>query len=233
MMDYKHDPGSALSVASSTDTLLEPVPPVPTAVKRLYIRAKGIGLIRLPLPMSQSEVPIYGEDGSLAYVATKERAWSGRWVLSAPQRGPLVSMAFLPGGRPQLRRLDPQTGIERPSSIGLRGKWASRAVTFATPEGDGSLEWKYVKTTRADGTRATALRLEQTEERGGLLHTRRAAQFVGTSTGGLPAAGQGGQLEVEGWVDEAVVVASCLAMLRRERDRRRFVQAMVIGAGGS
>ncbi|KAH8434428.1 uncharacterized protein LDX57_012075 [Aspergillus melleus] len=234
MMDYKQEPGSAVSVASSTGTLC--APSLPMSGKRLHIQSNGIRLIWPPLPMSQKEVPIYSEDGALVYVAAKDQAWTCRWVLSSPKQGPLVSIECLPGGRPWLRRLDSGTGHAVPS-IGLRAKWTSRAVTFAPSEGARTLEWKYVKMRMANSERLATLRLEQTEEREGLLHTQPVAHLV-RGAPSCHAAGQGGELILEsegatGEVDEALVVASCLVMLRRERDRRRFVQAMVLGAAVS
>lgn len=66
-------------------------------------------------------IHIYGEDGSLTYVATRDRTWSRRWVLSSAKQGTLVCIESLPGGRPRLRRLNSGADTEAPS-IGLRGK---------------------------------------------------------------------------------------------------------------
>lgn len=92
-----------------------------------------------------------------------------------------------------------------------------------------------------DGRNLTTQRLEQTAERDE-LHTRPVAHLIRRAqpcqSGCARQATGHGKLILEfeatkGAVDEALVVASCLVMLRRERDLRRFAQAMVMGVRGS
>ncbi|KAA8645159.1 hypothetical protein EYZ11_009622 [Aspergillus tanneri] len=236
-MDDKQYPLSVLSVVSSTDTLLGR-----PECKRLHIHSKGIGLIRFPMPMSQNEIPIYDAEGSLAYVATKNKSWSSHSVLSSSQREPLVAIDYKLGGRPQLR---PLTVASRPemASIMLQTKCTSRAMTFRPQEGGCTLEWKYTRIPGPDGKAHMNLCLEKKEEKEGLLYNRQVAHLIRSRETRSPgstrwATGQGGELilfpeEMTGVVDEALVVATCLVMLRAERDQRRLIQAMVIAGAGS
>lgn len=109
----------------------------------------------------------------------------------------------------------------------------------------GKFEWRYVgKKERAAVGLADANNLLVLEKID-MGNRRRVAQLVrsdSTRTAGTrpSAAGNGGKLEMcltgengEELVDEVTVVSSCLVMLKKEIDRLRTVQIMVMaGAGG-
>jgi hypothetical protein len=120
------------------------------------------------------------------------------------------------------------------SEIEIMGKWTSRAQAFITPEGS-TFEWRYARKSDEGAKRAKLLVLEKKEGVSG--KRRRIAQLVrneqtrpqGTSK---TTAGNGGELVLDrnasDELDEALVVATCLLMLKKEIDRRRTLQTMVI-----
>jgi hypothetical protein len=171
---------------------------------------------------------------------------------------------FGPMNVPKIRLLnDPNVSAtdaaEGGEDIALDCKNAfSRAIVMRTPY--GSFEWRY--STRAERRAVgpevdSLLILEQKTTvalSGGKKETRRyrVGQFArgggGLRTEGTKrsTAGNGGRLmlDLRGWADrkdemeqvELLVVASCVSMLKKEIDRRRFQQSMLImgaGAGGS
>src|ERR1700761_6964932 len=52
--------------------------------KSFFINSRGIALVRLPLPSSELEIPIYTANGAVAYVSTREKRHSGNAILSSP-----------------------------------------------------------------------------------------------------------------------------------------------------
>lgn len=208
--------------------------------------AKGIGAIRAPIPMTQRLIPVYDATGSVAYLSSKKNIWSASSVLSSPKQGDLVATEHTPGRCPQLRLLcAPPLSNEPEPTVELTTDWTSRAVRFAVPGPSSCLfEWRYIDRT-VSGEKKTdkVLALEMRE----LVARQTAvvaylARNADTRPEGSPflATGDGGELVISSEVDpehisEALIVATCLIMLRRERDRRRMIQAAVIavGAGGN
>ncbi|KAE8375404.1 hypothetical protein BDV26DRAFT_267920 [Aspergillus bertholletiae] len=244
-MDSKPEPKeyatSIHSVASTTTTLLDTPQANFLEGKRFQIEAKGIRAFRPPMPMRQNEIPIYTADGTLAYTATKHKALSSHTILASPKHGDLFSIDFRPGGCPWIRFLHPVDGdVILP--IALQGKLTTRAMSFTPPEGGCKWEWKYSTVTTPDGGKRKALCLEKmgTAECAQVTRVAYLLRSPDTRATGSSccSAGNGGQLVMSpdtdlSTVEEALVIATCLVMLRRERDRRRFVQAMVIGGMGS
>ncbi|KAB8071043.1 hypothetical protein BDV29DRAFT_197661 [Aspergillus leporis] len=236
--EIKHNAPSIHSIASTASTLLDTPEADFLEGKRFHIEARGIRAFRPPMPMRQNEVPIYDANGALAYTATKDKTWSSHSVLSSPKHGELFSIDFTPGSRPWIRFLQPVEGdVVHP--IALDGKWTSRTMSFTPPEGGCRWEWKYTRTTTPDKKDLKALCLEKVElsESGEkatrVAHLLRSPDTRATGSS-CCSAGNGGQLVISSGsglslVEEALVIATCLVMLRRERDRRRFIQAMVIG----
>ncbi|KAF7591895.1 hypothetical protein BBP40_000942 [Aspergillus hancockii] len=240
--EYKKNAPSIHSVASTASTLLDTPQADFLEGKRFHIEVRGIRAFRPPMPMRQNEVPIYDTNGALAYTATKDKTWSSHTTLSSPKHGELFSIDFTPGGRPWIRFLQPIEGNVVPP-IAVDGKWTSRNMSFMPPEGGCKWEWKYTKIITPNRKELKAMCLEKKEPSESGEKVTRVAHLLrspDTRAAGSSScsAGNGGQLVICSGVDlslveEALVIATCLVMLRRERDRRRFIQAMVIGGIGS
>lgn len=112
--------------------------------KSFLINSRGIALLRLPLPSSELEIPIYTSSGTLAYTSTREKKRSGNAILSAPDRGDLVasSYRFGPGRNPTMTLLQEPTGS---NEILVSGKWTSRAQTFTYAAVPINFEWRYTR----------------------------------------------------------------------------------------
>ncbi|KAK4866129.1 hypothetical protein LT330_008869 [Penicillium expansum] len=119
-------------------------------------------------------------------------------------------------------------------------------MRFGMP-GDKQFEWEYAKEKRADGQKINLIVFRAVEEKKGKIkETQRhgIAQLVRGEDSRTPgtsrsSAGIGDELQIDEAalqsleLDEAVIVATCL-MLLKEIDRRRMIQfAMIAGAGGS
>lgn len=197
-----------------------------------FIDAKGIAAIRLPTPSSQLEIPIHHYDGPLAYISTRERKCSGNAILSSPKTGDLISTTYMwgPNRDPTIRLL--QSPSPAPPEIKMTGKWISRQQEFVAPNGSAFV-WRYVRSKEAEGT----LLVLEKKDGSSSGPVRRIAQLVRNEhtrpagTSGC-AAGNGGELvfvqgaELE--LDEALIIATCILMLKKEVDRRRAIQIAAI-----
>ncbi|KAL1962355.1 hypothetical protein VTN77DRAFT_9768 [Rasamsonia byssochlamydoides] len=220
-------------------------------VRQLRIDACGIGLLRLPLPSSQLEIPVYDADnGSLAYVSTRSRRCSGDAILSHPLRGAVVSTTYFfgPCRDPVVRVLSAAGGTDKddPNTVDvpLSGKWTSRAVLFRVA--GRMLEWSYAKgkdRTTGENVNLIVLRCRpDNDDASKEGDSKILAQLIRSKDTRSPGssrctAGNGGLLvidrDAEQYLDECLVVATCLIMLKREIDRRRMLQmAMIAGAAG-
>lgn len=238
---------SSSSTLCSTLTLDNQSPFHPD--KTLLIQARGVGCFRLPLPNRQLEIDITHSDGHTAYISTRDRVCSGNSVLSNPKLGDLIRTEYFfgPNRDPVVHLLQSSSGNSE--EIQLRGEWTSRSIGFTTPEGS-ELRWSYAKEKR-DGRKVNLIILSVVDsmgdqKRSSQIPERRLAQLLRcketrTSQTSRCSAGNGGTLQIDeealrGYrIDEAVVVATCLTMLKKEVDRRRMMQMMVIAgaAGGS
>ncbi|KIW82698.1 hypothetical protein Z517_05725 [Fonsecaea pedrosoi CBS 271.37] len=230
-VDAKSAPPSLFSDASYATTLLDPDHFHAGTV--LHISARGIGVFRCLSLSSEMKIDIFHEDGSVAYTSTRLKRCSGDAVLSHPKLGDLISTTYFFGPKrdPELRFIQGQAGICGDSDkIKVCGKLSSRSASFTTPDGR-SFEWSYSHTKDALGKKVNIIALRQ-KESGAIL-----AQLVrsdGTRTEGTSkcSAGNGGQLildqEATSHLEEAMIVATCLVMLKKEIDRRRCMQAMVV-----
>lgn len=250
--DFKEARASISSSTSSLCTLTETSSFYPT--RTLMVDARGIGAFRLPIPSRQTEIAIHQQDGSEAYVSTRDKLWSGNCVLSHPKQGNLVRTDYFfgPNREPILRLL--QTSSVLPDEIKVTGQWTSRTTRFVMPSGQ-EYEWAYAKE-KLNGQRINLLVLRAVDregkeeeeadgkKQGEEVEHRRIAQLVRGAETRTPGtsrctAGNGGELQMdeaalEGReLDAAVVVATCLVMLKKEVDRRRLIQMCVIGGGGS
>jgi hypothetical protein len=228
-----------------------------TPSKTLLINARGIRLIRLPIPSGQLEIPITNTTGEIVYVSAREKRCSGNAVLhDAAGKALLASeYQFGPGREPKIRILDQEA--ENAATIMTKSKWTSRQQEFALPDGK-SFTWRYVHEFDAamslDGKqkKRTYIVLDiantttiKDEEKSGKANRRRVAQLVRGEEARTPGtrstdAGNGGRLQIDtdfcqsiGLRDD-IIVASCLMMLKKEIDRRRIVQFMILAsAAGS
>ena len=214
---------SAASI-STADTAVESLEPHNNSFqpgRSFLIYANGYATIRLPTPPSQLEIPIYHPDGSLAYVSTREKKSSGNAILSCPKIGDLISTSYFfgPSRDPIIRLL--QSPSEVPPEIRVSGKWTSRQQTFAAPNGS-EFVWRYV---REPEGKLLVLEIKDNQRRIAQLvrnEHRGPARRCGRSTG------KGGELVLaqgaESELDEALIVATCLLMLKKEIDRMRAIQ---------
>ncbi|KFH48789.1 hypothetical protein ACRE_005010 [Hapsidospora chrysogenum ATCC 11550] len=146
----------------------------------------------------------------------------------------------------------PASGEEEFEIVG-RG-CATRAVFIRTHL--GTFQWRYANKAERKAVGADSLvimeRITTVAHRGGKTEEkyRRIAQLVRNSDyrssgTGRSTAGNGGRLimDLREWSSadskdearqmETIVVASCIAMLKKEVDRRRLHQAMVMAVGGT
>ncbi|KAK2733941.1 hypothetical protein FQN57_001924 [Myotisia sp. PD_48] len=215
--------------------------------KSFIIKSRGIGLIRLPFPSSELEIEIQHPDGSLAYISKREKRCSGDAVLSCPNRGPLLSTTYFFGpGRDPVVKLLPLNHDEKENSpaeevheLVIGGKLISRTSTFEMPDGS-KFEWRYVRLGYDGGGRTKALVLEKiiADPTGGAEQRKRVAQLLRTADtlaegSSKRNAGAGGELRLDSGadleLDEAVIVGTCVLALKREIDRRRAIQFIVLG----
>ncbi|KAJ9656063.1 hypothetical protein H2198_005223 [Neophaeococcomyces mojaviensis] len=214
----------------------------------LTVNARGIGVIRFPLPSSELQIQILGPDGSPAYVSKRAKACSGNATLSHAKLGDLISTQyrFGPNREPVLKLLQGNLDPEAPAMT-VKSRWTSRATTFVDENTGKSFTWSYAKRKDANGKKVNVLVLrqhneqDQSKDKGGkilaLLFRGDETRTPGSTKCG---AGNGGQLVLDedstSVLDEALIVATCLVMLKKEIDRRRMVQiAMISGmvSGGS
>lgn len=229
---------SSLSVRSgSTLCTLEDACFQPSRI--LTINAQGIGAFRLPIPSRQLEIFIYTSDGTEAYISTRDKISSGNAVLSDPKRGNLIRTEYFfgPNRDPVLHCLQ----APELSDLTVSGKWTSRTMQFDFA--GRQFEWQYAKEKRADGQKVNLIVFRAVDA--AKDQTNRIAQLARGSDTRTPgtskcAAGNGGELQIDEAalqyheLDEAVVVATCLMMLKKEIDRRRMMQfAMIAGVVGN
>ena len=247
---------SSISVYSEASTLQVSPDEHFTPGKALSINARGIGIIRLPTPSSELEISVTNPaNGDLAYLSLRPQRSSGNCILVAPEKGELLATEykFGPGRDPKLvvlpGLLSKKDGIKAEAEITTTSKWTSRSQAFVMPgaAGPGSeFEWLYVtEKTGAEGKKETRLVLRE-KRKAADGRKRTVAVLVRNDETRTPGsakctAGNGGMLVLDensdALLDEPVIVASCLLMLKKEMDRRRAMQFMMLGAmlsgGGS
>lgn len=203
-----------------------------TPAKSLHINTKGSPLLRLPTPLRELEVTIHNFDGSLAYTSTRAKRSSGNCVLTDAQGNALIATEYFfgPSKDPFLKRVDVPEGISH--EIKTVSKWTSRNHKFLLPDGR-TFEWSYKKEKGfgTNGSKGTALVLTLNEKRIAALIRNDETR----TTGSKPcSAGNGGELVLgediggKDGINEDLVIATALLMLKKEVDRRRAVQFMMI-----
>jgi hypothetical protein len=223
------------SINSST-TLGESEPSF-TPAKSFHINTRGIPVLRLPLPPSELEISVHDRDGSTAYTSRRTKRSSGNCVLSDAEGKPLISTTYYfgPSKDPLLSRLDVPEGTTH--VIRTTSRWTSRNHTFLLPDGR-TLTWRYKKEAGfgTKGAKGTALVLEFDGIRIAALIRNDETRTMGSKS---CSAGNGGELVLSELVNgkhgptEELVIATCLLMLKKEIDRRRTVQFMMISSAVS
>jgi len=239
---------SSASVTSAETTTNPAISFTPS--KTLHIGARGIGIFRFPLPSRELEIAITHPDGSLAYTSTRERVRSGNAVLASPEQGDLVESFYRwgPGRNPELRMLKAPEGSDD-VIVKVEGKWTSRGQTFTYSATPVVFEWRYRREKREVGTgegkkakKATVLVLEVVGK--GKGDVKRVAELIRDEEKRTPGtksctAGNGGELQIDELaarrlgIPEELIVSSSIMMLKKEIDRRRTIQIMVIASAVS
>ncbi|RAO73435.1 uncharacterized protein BHQ10_009447 [Talaromyces amestolkiae] len=211
----------------------------------LLISAQGIGLFRFPSPYKELEIPIYNSNGSIAYISRRESRHSGNAILSDPEVGDLIHSEYFFGpGRDPIISILETGGKSEPSRTKISSKWFSRTTTFLTPDGH-ELEWSYGKRidshNQSENLIILRLKSSSLEKHGKILSQLVRSDQTRTPGSSKSRAGNGGQLLIDEsaskFVEEPLIVATCLLMLKKEIDRRRTVQiammSAMIGAGAN
>lgn len=259
-LTYEHDlekKGVEVNVRSSADSVFSDISRTSTIVdtsdfhpgSTLYISARGIGVLRFPLPSSELEISIFHNDGTLAYTSTRAKRSSSSAVLSHPKVGDLISTTYFfgPNREPVLKFLqsanNPTNDEDDANSVKVVGKWTSRSTAFMTADGR-VFEWSYARTKDSNGKRVNIIALREKKDLGAKSDKQGKviAQLIRSDEtraegSSKCSAGNGGQLVLDqdatSQLDEALIVATCLMMLKKEIDRRRLIQIMMISGAAS
>lgn len=226
----------SVSINSSTTLAYSELSFTPT--KSFRINTRGVPVLRLPLlPPSELEITVHHLNGTLAYTSTRAKRNSGNCVLTDANGKPLIATSYFfgPSRDPLLTRFDSTEGNEQ--EIKSISKWTSRNHTFLLPDGR-TITWKYKKEKGfgAKSAKGTALVLSLGDKRVAALMRNDETRTPGSKS---CSAGNGGELVLseeansKDGLSEELIVATCLLMLKREIDRRRVVQFMVISAAVS
>jgi hypothetical protein len=198
------------------------------------------------------EIPIldHTNEDRLAYISRRSKLHSGDAILSDALTGKeLVATKYFFGpGKDPILYVGPGQTCEKNKDmvseykIQLLSKWTSRTMSFTMPACHKKIEsryqWAYGK--RRDpytGNKTNLITLRQQPENyidhSGKIIAEFSRSSATRSVGSSRAsAGNGGLLVIDRdageYLDEEVIVATCLVMLKREIDRRRVFQMAVV-----
>ena len=202
--------------------------------KTYHINAKGIPVLRLPVPPSELVTTVTSPDGSVAYNSTRERRSSGNCVLTNAEGHELIATQYFfgPGRDPVLMRLD--TGVGEDNIVKTVSKWTSRSQKFLLRDGR-TFEWEYKRERGFGGQdkKGTALVMTMNGKRIAVLLRNEETRTPGSKS---CSAGNGGELLLDEGIGgkegigEELVIATVLLMLKKEVDRRRTVQFLMIAS---
>lgn len=223
--------------------------------KTLLIGAHGIGWSFGSCWFTKElEVPISDVNGNVVYMSTRATKKSNNAVLS-DAGGNLIATKYFwgPGRDPKMyfvmqNPLNKEyDGAEKNGNgvisdelplgdeIQTKSKWIRSTHQFIMPDGR-QFQWHYAKDTNINGGYQTEKMLVCREMNG--KHTgRRIAQLVRNDETRTPGtkkndAGNGGELIIDmenaHLIEEPVVVATCLMMLKKEVDRRKDAEAAIL-----
>ena len=191
-------------------------------------------------PPKELVTTILDTEGNVLYRSTRDERDSGNAVLSRGEVDLIATKYFFGPGRDPKMYLFHSSGSRDSQAEALGkeiktiSKWYSRKHLFTIPDGT-QCEWRYAKErSTPDGKKEGMLVLyEKSEKKKG----SKIAQLVRNNETRTPGsskwdAGNGGELvfdaEHGGILSEPVVVATCLLMLKKEIDRSRANQAVVL-----
>ena len=207
---------------------------------KLILQANGICLVRIPLPSAHLEIHVFREDGTPVYTSVRETQCKGDAVLKDHAGNSLVATDYFfgPGRTPAVRML-PSTYQDPPI---LKIKSHHRSLDFTHATTGKHFKWSYIHIKAAEGDRARVLTLQvsDTDLPASTKTDRVIAQLVRCNATRTPGtrrsfAGNGGQLVLSQgateYLSQELIVATCLMMLKREIDRRRFKQFAFLMAG--
>jgi hypothetical protein len=235
----------APSTISTTRSLLPSGPPAPPFLptSSLQIQTQGKALFRLPSPLKELTIPIFSpETGRPVYLSVREKRSSGNCRLvdaESEDEKVLASTTYHwgPGKNPVVRVGDRGDAEE----FEILGKsMLSRSVMFSCKW--GTFEWRYAGKKERAGSVNNLLVLERIGDDGARVRVAQLVRSEDTRSPGSTSssAGNGGRLEMclagddgEEMVDEPTVASTCLVMLKKEVDRRRAMQAVMISVAVS
>ncbi|KJZ75055.1 hypothetical protein HIM_05541 [Hirsutella minnesotensis 3608] len=228
------------------------------ATNTFQIDAQGHPLFALPICPRPDPIPIYsvlptGQTGPLLYQSIRAKRRSGNCILVRESDESTVcstTYRFGPNRPPSIRLLG---DVARDEAFEVRSKGChTRAQNMSTHL--GTFQWRYASRAERKAVGASSLLIldivtiisvasgKQEERRQPVAHFIRNEAFRTQGTG-ASTAGNGGRLLVDlrPWFDtkneaqqaEVFAIASCLSMLKKEVDRRRRHQLIVIAAGAS
>jgi hypothetical protein len=251
-------PSYEQTTSTSKAISTSPVPNlIPGNTKVLTVFARGISSCGVGAASRELEVPIFeGTDTSVEplYISTRAKRSSGNAILSHRQRGDLYASnyKFGPFRDPVIRHAQSSSlgsDVKRPGETAEEGEVAASVKTHSfsnkidlTIETGQTFTWRYGKTPLSEGKKKRVMVLEATTGKGSKDQARPLAVLVRTKetrTSGTSKwdGGNGGQLviaaEAGSYLDEGLIVAGCLMMLKYEIDRQRGAQTAAIGAAAS
>jgi hypothetical protein len=244
--------------ASEVASTITPLFAAPNFTPTSFLQIQSVGKtpISFPTPGKELEIPIFSvETGRPVYLSIRQsrRKGSCRLVNAEDETETTIARTtywFGPGRSPQVRiGADDDIGSD---TFNLDSKGLlTRTVVFESRRW-GKFEWRYAKKnecTAVGDQINNILVLEKIfNEVKGKEKRVRIAQLVRskqTRTPGTKAmdAGNGGRLEMclgglerdgkEPVLDEVTVVLTCLAMLKKEIDRLRTTQIMIMSGAAS
>lgn len=208
----------------------------------LHIAAHGVPVIRLPMPSNELNIPVYNSAGDPVYTSVRSKRCSNSCTLSHEKLGDLLSTTYVSGFTdPVITYL---SGSKSGQVVQVQHRYFTRTTCFTDADGK-TYQWKYEKTKDVNGKRTHMIVLrevmqvvvddgEKRSNGGGRIIARlvrdKENRTPGTSSS---TAGNGGRLDIyesadEAVLDEGVIVATCILMLKRELDRRRALQMAMI-----
>ena len=253
-------PPSYERITSSKAISTSPVPNlIPGNTKVLTVSARGNSACGVGNPSKELEVPIFeGLNTSTEplYLSTRAKRSSGNAILSHRQRGDLYASnyKFGPFRDPVVRHVQSSSlgsDVKRTGEEADEGEVAasvkthsfSKKIDLTVTETGQTFTWRYGKTQLSEGKKRVMV-LEATTGEGssGKDQSRPLAVLIRTKETRTPGTskwdgGNGGQLVIDAnagsYLDEGLIVAGCLMMLKYEIDRTRGAQVAVISAAAA
>ncbi|KAH8593099.1 hypothetical protein B0O99DRAFT_628077 [Bisporella sp. PMI_857] len=235
--------------ASAACSLLPSAPTTPfLPTSTLQIQAEGKAAVGFPNPPKQLEIPIFSpETGRPVYLSVREKRKSGDCVLVDAEKedgeeGKILASTEFTWGPGKYPIVKIRGGVEAEEFEIVNKSMLNRTVEFVSRVWGGKFEWRYAGKEER-GERVDCLLVLEKVVDGDKGERIRIAQLMRgdeTRTPGTRGshAGNGGRLEMrlekEGGeqdgkiVSEVIVVVTSLVMLKKEIDRRRILQGMVM-----